>query len=225
MGSMIVLEALVLAMNLLYHYVIIWPTETFRRTFLDVEDRVRRRLDGRTAIITGGARGIGREIAFELARRGVNLIIVDKNLKGLRDTIGELEAQHSAIVLKSCCTDLSNLESTNEALSTLRGHLKELGLHVDILVMNAVDDPHIDPTGEDVVDPLFLSRFVKQCTVNFQSHCLFYRDFIPDMILEGGGGHLVTISTVLSDLQIPQTTGYCVTKAALTALHRCVRLQ
>ncbi|MBC8333801.1 MAG: 3-oxoacyl-[acyl-carrier-protein] reductase [Anaerolineales bacterium] len=89
-------------------------------------------LDGRVAIITGGARGIGKAIAETLAQRGANIVVVDLRKELAEETANEIAAKtgREAIALEA---DVSNQESVK---AMIKAALEKFG-KVDILVNNA----------------------------------------------------------------------------------------
>jgi len=89
------------------------------------------RLEGKVAVITGSADGIGRATAVLFAREGANLILADINEKGLEDTVALVNKEKGAVVSKP--TDVSK-ESDVEALINLA--VQTYG-QIDILCNNA----------------------------------------------------------------------------------------
>ena len=88
-------------------------------------------LTDNTAIITGSARGIGKDIAIKLASEGCNVVISDIDEDGIEQTTREISAMgHRALAVR---TDVSNVENS-EAL--IKKCVEEFGA-VDILVNNA----------------------------------------------------------------------------------------
>ena len=89
-------------------------------------------LSGSTAIVTGASRGIGREIAIQLARRGADVAINYRSRQSdAQEVIAEIEAE--GVKALSIQADLSKM---SEARELVRQVLKEWG-HIDILVNNA----------------------------------------------------------------------------------------
>ena len=77
--------------------------------------------DGKTAIVTGAARGIGRGIALELARRGSNVVIADVDEESAREVVAEIRA--SGIRANYCETDVTQQWSTDEMVeAALEGY-------------------------------------------------------------------------------------------------------
>ncbi|HEY3310311.1 MAG TPA: SDR family NAD(P)-dependent oxidoreductase [Anaerolineales bacterium] len=88
-------------------------------------------LDGRTALITGGASGIGKATAAALAHEGAQVVIADLNLEAGLRVAEEISAQSGRARAISCdVTDESSLEAAVRSLMKTEGHL-------DILVNNA----------------------------------------------------------------------------------------
>ncbi|MBN2655110.1 MAG: 3-oxoacyl-[acyl-carrier-protein] reductase [Nitrospirae bacterium] len=88
-------------------------------------------MKGQTAIITGGARGIGKSIAAAFAAQGVNIAVVDVNIDAAAETAAEL--QQSGVRSAAYKTDVS---SSKDVASLFESVVKEFG-SVDILVNNA----------------------------------------------------------------------------------------
>ncbi|KFN04305.1 3-oxoacyl-ACP reductase FabG [Bacillus clarus] len=88
-------------------------------------------LNGKTAVITGAAQGIGKEIARTLAKLGAKVLISDVNEETLRETTNELVAEGYEVSLYPC-----NVSNQNEAKSLIEYAVQKFGsLH--ILVNNA----------------------------------------------------------------------------------------
>ena len=87
--------------------------------------------EGKTAIVTGGARGIGRGIALELAQRGSNVVIADMDEKSARSVVAEIKAGGTQSYY--CETDVTQQWSTDDMVEAA---LEEFG-QLDVLVNNA----------------------------------------------------------------------------------------
>ena len=87
--------------------------------------------ESKTAVITGGAKGLGRGIALELARRGANVIIADMDEESARSVVTEIKAGGTQSYF--CETDVTQQWSTDDMVETA---LEEYG-QLDILVNNA----------------------------------------------------------------------------------------
>ena len=89
------------------------------------------RIEGKNAIVTGSARGIGKTIAERLAKEGANVVIVDVNLEAAEATAKEIQALgRKSFAMKTDVTDYAQVEA-------LLNKTKEEWGSVDILVNNA----------------------------------------------------------------------------------------
>jgi len=88
-------------------------------------------LNGRVAIVTGGAQGIGKAIALTLARHGADVVVTDINLERAQETSQEIEAlQVRSLAIKANVADVSAAEQM------VKETVDKLG-KIDILVNNA----------------------------------------------------------------------------------------
>ena len=88
-------------------------------------------LEGKVALVTGAAQGIGRAIALLLAQKGVNIVVSDNNLEKAEETAKEIEAiGRRAMAIRA---DVAN---TNDVEHMVQAVLERLG-QIDILVNNA----------------------------------------------------------------------------------------
>lgn len=88
-------------------------------------------MSGRTALVTGAGRGIGRATALRLAKEGADVIVVDIDLDNANETVAQIEAL--GVKGTALRADLSDAAS----IATIGERCDELSLEVDILVNNA----------------------------------------------------------------------------------------
>lgn len=143
-------------------------------------------LIGRTAIVTGAARGIGKAIAEVLGRAGANIVVVD--LRGAEAQGVADEFERDGIRATGIEADVSDQESVSRLFESARQHFGS----VDILVNNAA----IFPTAP------FLEISVKDWDrmheINVRGTFLCMREAIKHMQAQGNGGSIVNISSVNS---------------------------
>jgi NAD(P)-dependent dehydrogenase (short-subunit alcohol dehydrogenase family) len=167
------------------------------------------RLEGKTALITGGGAGIGCSIAELFAAEGANVCITGRRQSALDETAGTLPAE----CVLTCAGDVSKPEDAArmvEAALSFNGKL-------DILVNNAA----IDPAGSVVdIDPDLWRQVIE---INLTGPFLMMKHAIPHMI-EGGGGSIVNVASLAGIRCLPGMPAYCSSKAGLIMLTKQVAL-
>lgn len=97
-------------------------------------------LGGKTAIITGSSRGIGRAIAEEYADHGANVVITSRNIETCEEVADAINAKHPGAALA-----ISSSLSSKESLQSMVDAARERFGQIDILVCNAASNPHYGP--------------------------------------------------------------------------------
>jgi NAD(P)-dependent dehydrogenase (short-subunit alcohol dehydrogenase family) len=180
------------------------------------------KLEGRTAVVTGAASGIGRGIAVSLARRGCNLALADLNDAGLSETARLAEAARARSTNASAPT--SGLRITQHHLdvsdrraaaafpqAVLAGHPG-----VDILVNNA--GVALGGTFETVSEEDFEWLF----EINFWGVVRMTRAFLP-LLRKSEDARLVNISSVFGLISPPGQTAYSAAKFAVRGFSNALR--
>ncbi|PPQ29224.1 SDR family NAD(P)-dependent oxidoreductase [Rhodopila globiformis] len=133
------------------------------------------RLDGKTALVTGGVSGIGKATAFEFARQGAKVIVADVNTEG--GTATEAEARAAELPIKYLPLDLANLESVEACAAAALERLER----IDILV-NAAGWDRIQPFLEN--SPDFIDRVL---AINLRGPIGLTQKLVPAMAANGYG--------------------------------------
>lgn len=167
-------------------------------------------LGGRTALVTGASRGLGRVMAERLAREGMSLALAARSLGDLEDVAAELrEAGSRAVPIRA---DLSEGEQVRELA---RRAESELG-GVDVLVNNA----GVVGTGRyHRLDPEEIHRRVR---VNLLAPMTLTRLLLPGMV-DGGRGHVVNIASLAGKAGPPYVAVYGATKSGLVGFTQSLR--
>jgi NAD(P)-dependent dehydrogenase (short-subunit alcohol dehydrogenase family) len=164
-------------------------------------------LNDKTALVTGGGRGIGRAIALELAARGVRVAVAARSTEELEATAAEIRAAGGdAHVLTA------DLGASGAGTQLGRGALAALGT-VDILVNNAAV---VWPLGASAtIDP---ERWAQAFTVNVVAPAALSFALLGGM-LERGWGRIANVSTgiVAAPAAMVGGNAYVATKSALEA--------
>lgn len=166
-------------------------------------------LAGKVALVTGGSRGIGRDIARCLAQAGADVVIASRKQEPLANTAAELGGLAGRVIPIACHVgkpeQLDALVERSEA---------ELG-PIDILVNNAATN-----IGQGPSLNIDTAMFDKMVDVNIKSALHLVHRVVPGMIDRGSGGAILNIASI-SGLR-PQAGGllYSLTKAGLVMLTR-----
>lgn len=140
-------------------------------------------LSGKTAIVTGGAKGIGQGICYRLAEAGANVLVADLDEPAAQEAVQELKA--NGWKAESCKVDVSHEAEVKAMVSVCRG----LFGTVDILVNNAGIYP---PTP---VAEMSESMFEKVMHVNLRSVFLTTKHASAEM-KKHGGGKIINITSI-----------------------------
>ncbi|MEM7096838.1 MAG: SDR family oxidoreductase [Pseudomonadota bacterium] len=169
-------------------------------------------LTGKVALITGSSKGIGKAIAWEMARHGAQVVISSRKADACQVVADEINAElegapGGAIVIPAHVGRKEDLEQL------VAGTHEQLG-DIDILVCNAAVNPFYGPMSELPDD-----AFAKVLQINIQSNHWLAQMVIPDMVKNGGGS--VQVVSSVGGLKGSDTLGaYCISKAADVQLVR-----
>lgn len=161
------------------------------------------RLEGKSALITGAARGIGRTFAEAYVGEGATVAIGDINLEAAEKTAAEIGA--SAYAVKLDVTDLNSIDQAIKAVEARAGGL-------DILVNNAAlfDLAPIVEIGKASYDKLF--------AVNVAGTLFTMQAAARSMIAAGRGGKIINMASQAGRRGEALVAVYCATKAAVISL-------
>lgn len=142
-------------------------------------------LRGKTAIVTGGAMGIGRGIALRLHEAGANVVVADLAIDHALATVAELEEERPASAL-AISTDVSSADSVEAMLSAAVGQFES----VDVLVNNAGIFP-FSPVLAMTED-----EFMRVIDVNLRGVFLCTKLAAERMIEQGRGGRIINVTSI-----------------------------
>jgi NAD(P)-dependent dehydrogenase (short-subunit alcohol dehydrogenase family) len=155
-------------------------------------------LEGQVALITGGGRGIGRNVAVELAKAGMKVAVAARSTHEIQETA----VQVRGIAIQCDVSDRDSVEGVVERTE------KELG-PIDLLVSNA--GISIEEGDAWTLDP---DEWWRVFEVNVLGVYLCCRAVIPRM-LERGGGRIVNVASGAAYLPGSSSTAYSASKAAV----------
>ncbi|HSV01918.1 MAG TPA: glucose 1-dehydrogenase [Phenylobacterium sp.] len=170
------------------------------------------RVEGKVALVTGGASGIGRGCAERLAQEGAAVVISDlQDLKGEETAAAIVKAGGKARYLHHDVTDEAAWQGVIGDIRSQEGRL-------DILVNNA----GIGLGGS--IFEMSLADFKRQQAVNVDGVFLGVKHAIP-LMRQGGGGSVVNMSSVAGLKGAPTLAAYCATKGAVRLFTKAVAME
>ena len=164
-------------------------------------------LEGRTALVAGGAGAIGREISLAFARAGAQVLVHDLSEERLLEVAEMFAAEDIPFV--SLQADLSSAETASELVT----RALEVSGQIDILVnLQGANrrKPILDVTAED---------FDLITSVNLRS-VYFLSQAVHPIMKAQGGGRILHFSSLSANVSFDTISVYAATKAAVTSLTR-----
>jgi len=165
---------------------------------------------GKNILITGGAAGIGRLMALELAELGGKIILWDINNANLETTAAEISRRGGQVLTYLCDV------SSREAVYLTAERVKSDAGIVDILINNAGI-----VIGKEFLD-YSEAEIEKTIQVDLMANFWTVRAFLPDMLTRNEG-HLVTISSAAGTIGVAKLSVYCVAKFGVFGFHEALR--
>lgn len=162
-----------------------------------------KRLEGKSALITGAARGIGRTFAEAYLNEGATVAIADINIEKARETAAQLGEKAYALAM-----DVTDQASIDRAISQVVATVGKL----DILVNNAAlfDLAPITEITRESYDRLF--------SINVAGTLFTLQAAARQMINQGHGGKIINMASQAGRRGEPLVAVYCATKAAVISL-------
>ncbi len=173
-------------------------------------ERGRFRLDGKVALITGGASGIGAATARAFVEQGGSVAIGDLNADAAAGLAAELGERAAAVAL-----DVTDAASAGAAVAFATGRFGRLDTLVNCAGIGFVGTIEETPAAE----------WAKLFAVNVTGTYLCCAAAIPAMLgQDPAGGSIVNIGSVAGLVAVARRFAYCATKGAVVALTRSIAL-
>ena len=167
-------------------------------------------LNGKVALITGAARGIGKAIALKFASEGASIAFTDLVInESAEETVKELEA--FGVKVKAYASNAADFEATQEVVAEIE---KEFG-RVDILVNNA------GITKDGLVMRMSEAQWDAVINVNMKSAFNFLHAVVPIMARQKGGS-IINMASIAGQTGNPGQVNYSASKAGLIAMAKSV---
>jgi NAD(P)-dependent dehydrogenase (short-subunit alcohol dehydrogenase family) len=167
------------------------------------------RLQGKTAIVTGAASGIGRATAVKFAQEGAAVLAADLDDGATQNVVSEIEAAGgTAFGIAANITKRTDVEAMVAAAIDRFDH-------IDALVNNAgsrIIKPFLDHTEDD---------WQRMLDVNLTGHFFCCQAVLPHM-LEAGVGRIINMASIAGNVGRPNRVGYVAAKGGLLAMTRAL---
>jgi NAD(P)-dependent dehydrogenase (short-subunit alcohol dehydrogenase family) len=162
------------------------------------------RLRGKTAVVTGGASGLGAAVASHCAAEGARVVVADVDEAGARRVADEIRGHGTA---EAVVTDVTH----EDEVAPLFAGVAERHGSLDVLVCSAAVETRaaLADTTDD--------EWQRILDVNLKGPFLCLKHAIPAMA-RGGGGSAVLLGSVLGAIGSPNYAAYCASKGALVNL-------
>jgi NAD(P)-dependent dehydrogenase (short-subunit alcohol dehydrogenase family) len=167
-------------------------------------------LGGRTALVTGGGRGIGRAVAERLSAGGARVVVAGRT----RAEIDRVAASLGGLGGLALPLDVADRASIASALAALQAQ----GVHVDVLVNNAgaAESAPLDKTTDELWD--------RMLAVNAGGAFALCRALVPGMIARGFG-RVINVASNAGLTGYAYSAAYCAAKHALVGLTRALAME
>jgi len=178
---------------------------------MDNKENAMGRLDGKVAVITGGAGDIGRSAGALFAAEGADVLLVDLSEQALETAVAEIGSTR----VSYCVADVTRPEDNDNVIAVA----EERYGGVDAFLANAGVEGQVKPITEYDVDV-----FDKVLAVNVRGVWLGLKSTIPAMARRGGGSIIIT-SSVAGVAGTPGVSAYVTSKHAVIGMMRTAALE
>ena len=166
-------------------------------------------LEGKVVLITGGARGIGKEIAMLFAREGAGIALCDVDLTQAEETAAEIrDLGRECLAFKADVTDPKNVQ---DMVDKILDKLKKL----DILINNA------GITRDNLILRMSEDEWDKVIAVNLKG-CFLCTKVVSKVMLKQRSGRIVNLASIIGIMGNAGQANYAASKAGIIGLTKSV---
>jgi NAD(P)-dependent dehydrogenase (short-subunit alcohol dehydrogenase family) len=173
---------------------------------MSVLDRFK--LNGKTALVTGGARGLGKTMATALAEAGADIALTGRSLDSCQATADEI-AHATGRTVRAFAGDVAVAKDVER----LYADVNAASGHIDILINNA------GTNIRGTIDQVSEADWDSVVDTNLKGPFLVTKAFAPAM-LKKGWGRVINLASIMSVIALPGRTTYCSSKAGVLGLTR-----
>jgi len=171
------------------------------------------RLDGRVALVTGGSRGLGKEMAQALAEAGAQVAIISRNQEQSQAVAANIQTATDSVCRGYGC----DVTLSEQVTATVDEIIADFG-QIDIVINNA----GINIRGP--IDELSVEEFEEVQSINVTGPWLICRAVAPHMKARGYG-RVINIGSTLSIIVLSERTPYASSKGAVLQLTRALAVE
>ena len=171
-------------------------------------------LEGKTALITGGYRGIGLSVAETYGEAGANLALVARNLQGCRAAADRIHDKFGVKAIGKSI-DVRDSKSVDRVVQEIADEFGSIDVLVNSAGIPGSEKPVIRMTDEDLDEVM---------NVDFRGTFLVCRA-VAQVMVRQKSGKIINIASILGKIAARNMTGYCASKAAVIQLTRVMALE
>ncbi len=171
-------------------------------------------LKGKTALITGGYKGIGRAIAETYAEAGADVAIVARNLLGCQEAAKEIAGKFGVKAIGKSL-DVNDSKMVDRVVQEIVGELGRIDILVNSAGIPGSEKPVLKMTDTDMDEVM---------NVDFRGTFLVSRA-VAQVMIKQKAGKIINVSSILGKIAARNMAGYCASKAAVIQLTRVMALE
>lgn len=171
-------------------------------------------LKGRTALVTGGYKGIGRSVAETYAEAGADVAVVARNLMGCQEAAREIAGKYGVKAVGKSL-DVNDSKRVDRVVQEIVGELGRIDILVNSAGIPGSEKPVLKMTDADIDEVM---------NVDFRGTFLVSRA-VAQVMVRQKGGKIINVSSILGKIAARNMAGYCASKAAVIQLTRVMALE
>ena len=171
-------------------------------------------LKGRTALVTGGYKGIGRSVAETYAEAGADVAVVARNLMGCEEAAREIAGKYGVKAVGKSL-DVNDSKRVDRVVQEIVGELGRIDILVNSAGIPGSEKPVLKMTDADIDEVM---------NVDFRGTFLVSRA-VAQVMVRQRGGKIINVSSILGKIAARNMAGYCASKAAVIQLTRVMALE
>ena len=171
-------------------------------------------LRGKTALVTGGYKGIGRAVAETYAEAGAHVAVVARNLLGCQEAAREIAGKYGVKAVGKSL-DVGDSKRVDGVVQEIAGELGRIDILVNSAGIPGSEKPVLKMTDADVDEVM---------NVDFRGTFLVSRA-VAQVMVRQKGGKIINVSSILGKIAARNMAGYCASKAAVIQLTRVMALE